>query len=203
VALITKRFPGTTDRAHKAVLDLVLSNQNQFWRDSSNRENMELIDKYYARSYGVTEDQIRARLAAIRGEAFRIQNFIAPIVLPQVESALGYLDSVFLTGHPIISVGAPPKYADTALSFATIIENNSTVAGWARNLHLMFRSGLKYSVAAAEIDWEQRRQVSSAERRNRRQSGRDVLEGQRCTCARHVQHLLRSPCHACRCSGAR
>jgi hypothetical protein len=160
VALITKRFPGTTDRAHKAVLDLVLSNQNQFWRDSSNRENMELIDKYYARSYGVTEDQIRARLAAIRGEAFRIQNFIAPIVLPQVESALGYLDSVFLTGHPIISVGAPPKYADTALSFATIIENNSTVAGWARNLHLMFRSGLKYSVAAAEIDWEQRRQVS-------------------------------------------
>lgn len=160
MALIKQRFAHTNSSLHRTILRKVLDVQTEFWKDSALRENMELIDKYYARSYGVTQEQLKARLAAIRGEAFRIQNFIAPIVLPQVESALGYLDSVFLTGNPIISVGAPPQYADAALAFGTIIENNSHTAGWARNLHMMFRAGLKYSIAAAEVDWEQRRQAN-------------------------------------------
>lgn len=158
--LIGKRFVSTKQELHVNLIKKLKGYRSNFWSSSARRENMLLIDKYYARSYGVTQEQLKARVSAIRGEAFRIQNFIAPIILPQVESALGYLDSVYLTGSPIIGVGAPPQYADAALAFSTILEDNSRNAGWARNLHKTFRDGLKYSIGAVEVDWESKRQVA-------------------------------------------
>lgn len=160
MALISKRFASPQQKLHQHILKKVTDYQSNFWKDSALRENMLLIDKYYSRSYGVTQETLKARLAAIRGETFKIANFITPIVLPQVESALGYLSSVYLTGSPIIAAGAPPQYADAALSFNTVIENNSLTAGWARNLMLSFRDGLKYGICGVEVYWDSRRQAS-------------------------------------------
>jgi hypothetical protein len=120
------------------------------------RYNLEQMDRAYMREKDWTDDQWKARLANRAGDSSKFQNVTVPIVMPQVQAALGYLVNVFLTGYPIFGVTADPDNENAALQMETIIGENATTAGWAQELTLSFRDGLKYNLFAIECDWKQR-----------------------------------------------
>lgn len=124
---------------------------NQF----SMRSALENIDRDYAREKNFTIENLRARAANRNGDASRFQDITVPIIMPQVNSALGYMTNVFCTGYPIFGVAGDPSVSDAALAMETIIGENSVTAGWVRQLLMFFRDGLKYNLHALEMEWQQ------------------------------------------------
>lgn len=117
------------------------------------RENMRLIDLAYAREADLTTENKRAKVANRQGDKDKLQNMTIPVVLPQVEAAVTYQSSVFLTGVPLFGVVADPQYIDQAVQLETTIDDQATRGGWAREFNLFFRDGFKYNISAIEVDW--------------------------------------------------
>lgn len=135
-----------------------------YYRNTQNTQNhtrnefrcrLESIDRAYQREVDRSEDQTRAQAANEAGDTSRHQNMTVPVVMPQVESAVTYQSSVFLTGYPLFAVVATPEFMDEALQIETIIEDQSERNGWARELMLFFRDGFKYNFAPVEVDWSE------------------------------------------------
>jgi hypothetical protein len=99
-------------------------------------------------------EQARAKYANSYGDKTKFQNITVPVVLPQVEAAVTYQASVFLTGTPIFGVVANPQYMDAALQMETVIDEQATRGGWVRELMLFFRDGFKYNLSAVEVSWD-------------------------------------------------
>lgn len=117
------------------------------------RTQMLDIDRAYMRETDRTAENLRARVANRLGDANRYQNITVPVVMPQVESAVTYQTSVFLTGIPIFGVAAAPQYEDQAMQMETVIDNNATRGGWVREFQMFFRDGFKYNLGALEVNW--------------------------------------------------
>src|ERR1022692_2872957 len=98
------------------------------------REQMRNIDLAYIREQDWTEANRRAKLANRYLDSDKIQNIVVPVVMPQVEAAVAYQASVFLTGLPIFESAAHPQFEDEALQLNAIIEDQSTKGGWTREL---------------------------------------------------------------------
>jgi hypothetical protein len=119
------------------------------------RIRMEAVDKAYQREVDETTDHQKAKQANKAGDVTRIQNIVVPVVMPQVETAVTYQASVFLTGYPLFGVVANPEYIDAALQLETILEENSLRGGWVRQLLLTFRDGFKHNFGPMEVSWAQ------------------------------------------------
>jgi hypothetical protein len=132
-------------KAHELLL-------NQF----SLRSFLQEVDRNYMRENDITEDQQKARLANRAGNSSKLQNVTVPVIMPQVEAALGYMTNVYLTGYPIFGVSSDPATEDSALQMETIIAENAVTAGWIRQLLMFFRDGLKYNLHGVECEWQQR-----------------------------------------------
>jgi len=117
------------------------------------RSRLEQVDRSYMREQDNTDENLRAQRANRAGDPNRFQNMTVPVVMPQVETAVTYQASVYLTGHPIFGVVSSPAFIDEALQMETIIEENSVRGGWARELMMFFRDGFKYNFAPLEVDW--------------------------------------------------
>lgn len=121
------------------------------------REQLMDRDRAYMREQDYTEAQIRARLANRRGDATKFQNVTVPVVMPQVETAVTYQNSVFLTGVPIFGVSGGPRFMDAALQMESLIDYQATYGGWTNQLEMVHRDGFKYNFGAAEIAWTQKK----------------------------------------------
>lgn len=132
---------------HKSCTQLQLQNWNI-------RENMRNIDLIYMREQDWTVEHRRAKLANRYGDSDKLQNITVPVVMPQVESAVAYQSSVFLSGLPIFQSVANPQYEDQSLQLNTIIEDQSIRGGWVRELQLFLRDGFKYNISAIEVTWD-------------------------------------------------
>lgn len=117
------------------------------------REQLRAIDLAYIRENDLTKANQRARIANRYGDADKYQNITVPVVMPQVEAAVVYQSSVFLTGHPIFGVVSGAKNADEALQLETVIEDQSVRGKWVAELMKVFRDGFKYNLSAMEVDW--------------------------------------------------
>ena len=117
------------------------------------RSRMEHIDKVYQRELDLTTAHLKAKQANKLGDSTRFQNMTVPVVMPQVEAAVVYQTSVFLTGEPIFGVVAAPKFIDEALQLETILADEALRGSWARQLMLFFRDGFKYNLSYLEVDW--------------------------------------------------
>jgi hypothetical protein len=122
---------------------------------SSLRSRMQQIDKLYQRELDTSEEHLRAKAANEAGDSKRFQNITVPVVAPQVETAVTYQASVFLTGYPLLGVVSDPKFMDEAMQLETLIEDNSIRGGWTRELLMFFRNGFKYNFAPLEVSWGQ------------------------------------------------
>ena len=130
---------------------------NQQWNI---REQMRQIDLAYIRETDWTVEHKRAQLANRYGDSTKFQNITVPVVMPQVEAAVTYQSSVFLTGNPIFGWVSAPDNEDAALQYQAIIEENSIRGGWVRELMIFFRDCFKYNVGLVETVWD--RQVTAA-----------------------------------------
>lgn len=119
------------------------------------REHFRNIDLAYQREQDLTEEQMRAKLANKYGDATKYQNVTVPMVMPQVESAVTYQASVFLTNTPIFGVVAPPDQMDAATQMETVIEDQAIRGGWVNEFMLTFRDAFKYNAYFVEVDWVQ------------------------------------------------
>lgn len=117
------------------------------------RSRLEQVDRSYMRELDNTEENLRAQRANQSGDPNRFQNMTVPVVMPQVETAVTYQASVYLTGHPLFGVVSSPAFIDEALQMETVLEDNSIRGGWARELMMFFRDGFKYNFAPLEVDW--------------------------------------------------
>lgn len=119
----------------------------------SRRNRFSHIDRVYQRELDQTEEQKRAKQANNNGDPSRYQNMTVPVVMPQVEAAVTYQSSVFLTGLPIFGVVANPQFMDEAIQMEALLEQASIKGGWVRELILFFRDGFKYNFAPIEVSW--------------------------------------------------
>lgn len=111
------------------------------------------IDRAYQREADRSEENKKAKTANRQGDTSRYQNMVVPVVMPQVETAVTYQASVFLTGDPIFGVTAGPEFITEALQMQSILEEQSIRGGWARNIMMFFRDGFKYNYSLLEADW--------------------------------------------------
>lgn len=118
------------------------------------RENMRRIDLAYIRENDLTKENQRAKYANRYGDADKLQNITIPVVMPQVEAAVVYQSSVFLTGIPLFGVVADPDFEDEAMQLESVIDANAIRGGWVRQLMMHFRNGFKYNFAALEVVWD-------------------------------------------------
>ena len=127
--LLTRNSQQAIVEFHKSCYQLLRSQWNL-------REQMRQIDLAYIREQDMTTEHRRAKLANRYGDSSRIQNVTVPVVMPQVESAVTYQASVFLTGSPLFSVVTSPEYINEALQLETVIDDQAIRGGWVRELLL-------------------------------------------------------------------
>ena len=139
---------------HDALAAYVQAKSREMFTSFSLRERFEAVDRVYAREIDWTKENQRARVANKYGDANRLQNITVPVVMPQVQSAVTYQTSVFLTGVPIFGVATAPEYIDAGLMLESIIEDEQVKAGWVRQLMLFLVDGFKYNYSAVEVDWK-------------------------------------------------
>lgn len=141
------------DKTEESLRQFLLQCFSQYNQNWAIRDQMRYIDLQYQRELDYSIEQYRANLANRRGDKNKFQNITIPIVLPQVEGAVTYQSSVFLTGAPLFGVGAGPQWEDEALQMETLIDNQATYGGWVREFTMYFRDGAKYNISALEVDW--------------------------------------------------
>jgi hypothetical protein len=110
---------------------------------------MEAIDVAYARyiankdpDTGVVSGQgIDAATTPVG--ALNLPSTTPPVVVSQVDSMVGYLAEVFLSGYPLFPVVSNPNNKQFAEQLETLIDDHSILGGYARQLLLFLRDGVK------------------------------------------------------------
>jgi hypothetical protein len=110
-------------------------------------------DLLYSRETDRTEDNIEAKARNKLGDANAYQNITVPIVMPQVESAVVYQASVFLTGKPLFGMVASPENQDAATQMETVTDVAAQRGGWTRQFSMFFRDAFKYNISFLLVDW--------------------------------------------------
>ena len=121
---------------------------------------MEVIDKAYARY----QDNVDPRTGIVREQGIdaattpigvhNLPSTVPPIVVSQVDSMVGYLADVFLSGYPLFPVVSNPTNKQDAEDLETLIDDHATLGGYARQLLIFLRDGVKYNLGAIEANWE-------------------------------------------------
>jgi hypothetical protein len=118
------------------------------------RDQLLLRDLAYAREKDNTTASQRARTQNDAGNPKALQDITIPVVMPQVESALGYLGDIFCSGYPIFPVLSKRDLSPEALQMETLIGEHSTKFGWVPELLMTLRDGLKYNLMVMEPSWK-------------------------------------------------
>lgn len=117
------------------------------------RTKLEIIDAAYARyklpDLSNGEDSIAADVACGATE----QEVTVPLVVSEVDSFVGYLADVYLSGYPMFPVVTTPALKKEAEKLEAIIDEDSVLSGYARQFLLAFRDGIKYNLYGIEHDW--------------------------------------------------
>jgi hypothetical protein len=108
---------------------------------------MEAIDIAYAR-YTLTGEG-----GDTPCDVLQLDNVVAPIVVSQVDSMVGYLAEVFLSGYPMFPVVSTNATRHIAEQVETLIDDHAILGGYARQLLMFLRDGVKYNLGAVEEEW--------------------------------------------------
>lgn len=154
------------DDAQKAILEYaagVLTENNKF---TDYIAKMEAIDVAYAR-YIANKDP---ETGVVSGQGIdaatqpvgvvNLPSTTPPVVVSQVDSMVAYLADVFLSGYPLFPVVSSPDNKEYAEQLETLIDDHSILGGYARQLLMFMRDGVKYNFAAVEADWSSISQYS-------------------------------------------
>ena len=142
--------------AQKSVVDYGRQILEYHNRNSEIRNKFEFIDIAYARykvaeSQGLNgEDVLRSELNAC---GISIDEITIPIVISHIDSYVGYLADVYLSGYPIFPVVSDPDNMEEAEAFQSILDVHALQGRYSRQLGMAFTDASKYNFCAAEVDW--------------------------------------------------
>lgn len=120
------------------------------------RDMLRKVDLAYMREIDRSEDTIKSAIVEARGDPTKFRNIILPVIMPQVESAVAYQASVFLSGYPLFTAVTRPGLEDVALQMDAIIEDQQVKGDWYTEFTQAFRDGFKYNLLCLEVDWYKR-----------------------------------------------
>lgn len=143
-----------TSKSQEKIIDFSKATGNLYYSQWNIRDSMRKIDLAYMRETDYTEEQWKAKMANARGDLTKFQNIVLPVIQPQVENAVTYQQSVFLTGYPIFSAVSVPEFSSEATQMDTIIGEQQDKGNWTHELLTCIRDGLKYNLMAAEVSWD-------------------------------------------------
>lgn len=153
--MITPNTPTIlSDKSQQGIVQLLKEYRKAQRSTIRLRELFRNIDLAYAREQDLSDTQVQAKMANRYGDASKFQNITVPVVMPQVESAVTYQSSVFLTGTPLFGVVSSAANMDAAMQMETIIDEQAIRGGWVNQLMLVFRDAFKYTFYAAECSWQ-------------------------------------------------
>jgi hypothetical protein len=119
-----------SEKSQRVIIDFLRNTANLHLSQWNIRDQMRAIDLAYMRETDFTEEQAKAKAANRMGDATKFQNIVLPVIQPQVESAVTYQQSVFLTGYPIFSCVTVPEFAEQAAQMDTIIGEQQDRGNW-------------------------------------------------------------------------
>ena len=141
-------------KAQEGLVEYCKAARQMQYRVYNLREQFRLIDLAYQREQDLTEENQRAKIANRYGDATKFQNITVPIVMPQVEAAVTYQSSVFLTQAPMFEVLTDPASMEMAEQLETILDFQAIKGGWTAQLTQIFRDAFKYNFYALEAVWK-------------------------------------------------
>lgn len=142
-----------SERSQQVIIDFCRNTSNLHFAQWNIRDQMVQIDLAYMRETDLTEEQQKAKIANRRGDATKFQNIVLPVIQPQVEAAVTYQQSVFLTGYPMFSCVSVPEFAGEAEQMDTIIGEQQDRGNWVHEALMSIRDGLKYNLMGMEVEW--------------------------------------------------
>lgn len=83
-----------------------------------------------------------------------IDEFTIPVVTSQVDSFIGYLAEVYLTGFPLFPIVSNPNVINEAEKLEAIIDRHALLGGYPRQLLKAFRNGVKYNFMPVAVEWD-------------------------------------------------
>lgn len=129
------------------------------------QDKMDAIDVAYSRyklKQKVANGQDIKEASEGCGNIFADDDVVPPIVISQVDSYVAYLADVFLSGTPMFPVVSSPAKRVWAEQLETLLDDHALIGGYARQLLLFLRDGIKYNYSAIETDWDSIDQFSVA-----------------------------------------
>ena len=119
---------------------------------------MRKMDELYMRETAILHGSgVEARAAAKDIDG----TFIAPVILPQVESARAYLVNLFLAQDPIFQAAGNKDNVDAATQFNLLLKRDADAEGWRSELSKGLVGGLKYNLMCAETSYVERQTYSA------------------------------------------
>lgn len=167
LTLPTKKVLVPTAEAQRRIIDFSRRILVEHAKFSSYQAKMEAIDVAYAR-YQASVDSATGipsgngiDAATTPVGVMNLPSTTPPVVISQVDSMVGYLSEVFLSGYPIFPVVSTPKNKKQAEQLETLIDDHASLGGYARQLLLFLRDGVKYNFSAIEASWDSIEQYST------------------------------------------
>lgn len=167
LTLPTKRVLVPTKESQQRIIDFsrrILAEHAKF---ASYQAKMEAIDVAYAR-YQASIDAATGipngngiDAATTPVGVMNLPSTTPPVVISQVDSMVGYLSEVFLSGYPMFPVVSTPKNKLQAEQLETLLDDHASIGGYARQLLLFLRDGVKYNFSAIEANWDSIEQYST------------------------------------------
>ena len=117
------------------------------------KERFRTIDQAYYReseAYKMTQGGKSAQEMLAKGKLKPVEE---PVIQPLTEVAASFYTATFLSGYPIFAGVGPKEYEAQTNMLTAKIENDQVTFGWVSQLQKTIKSGLKYNVGAALIDW--------------------------------------------------
>ena len=152
-------MPQLSQRTQELVLRFCNDVLTEHKKHTDYYEKMEAIDVAYARYVS----NIDPKTGVVKGEGidaatvpvgvFNVPSTVPPVVVSQVESMVGYLSEVFLSGSPLFPIVSNPSNQEAAGALESLLDNHSTLGGYPRELLVFLRDAVKYNLAAIETDW--------------------------------------------------
>lgn len=130
-------------------------------------DKMDAIDVAYAR-YKAKESTTSGvdalpEAKVCCGDVFGDDDVTPPIVVSQVDSYVAYLSEVFLSGAPLFPVASNPANKIWAEQLESLLDDHASIGGYARQILLFLRDGIKYNFSACEVKWDSIEQFSVME----------------------------------------
>jgi len=158
-----------SEEAQKLIIEYTTRMLTEHKKFNDYQAKMEAIDVAYARyqsnkdsTTGIVSQQgIDAATTPVG--VLNLPSTVPPVLVSQVDSMVAYLADVFLSGSPLFPIVSNPSNRVEAETLESLIDDHATLGGYARQLLMFFKDGVKYNISAIEADWVSIDQYSLAD----------------------------------------